>query len=71
MDWQAPLVNEGFWFCCSRAECVVGALAPYNHGLHLAGAGGIPALYLISRRVLTRFAALFYLLDPRLRGDDE
>jgi hypothetical protein len=30
--------------CHSRAACVVGALAPYNHGVPLAGAGGNPAV---------------------------
>ena len=31
----------------SRAACVVGALAPYNHGVLLAGAGGNPVALFI------------------------
>jgi hypothetical protein len=55
----------------SGAACVVGASAPYNHGVPLAGGGRNPVQVSNMQLGFVRFAELFYSLDSGLRRNDE
>jgi hypothetical protein len=68
MSWQTNQPRH------SRAACVVGAFAPYNHGVLLASAGGNPVVEITphggTKPESCPLRAFFVLLDSRLRGND-